>query len=432
MVVAPDAVPTPARTPDDGTARAAASRTAGDIELDYVGSVRNAARVIAALRAGEKRLVFCDSRQLVEELGAALRERGVTTFLSHASLAADERRRAEQAFAEARDCVILSTSTLELGVDVGDLDRVIQVNDPPMVAAFLQRIGRSGRRPGSRRNCLFLALDRDSLLWSAGLLHLWGTGYVEPVVPPPEPRHIVAQQLLALCLQEHRIGSRLWVDAWNGLAPFDASAEPILRYLVEQGFIDQDGELLFIGPAAEHRFGHRHFMGMTAVFTAPPQFTVLAGREEIGRTDPMLLTEKIDGPRLLLLGGRSWKVTWIDWKRRSCYVEPAEGGGKARWLTPGISGASHALTRATREVLLGADPPVALTERAQQALAKARDEQIATVHPGGTVITRDTGDVRWWTWARIPRQRHPSARPCPNRPTVFSASTTPASGCVPT
>ena len=48
----------------------------------------------------------------------------------------------------------------------------------------------------------------------------------------------------------------------------------------------------------------------------------------------MLLTEKIDGPRLLLLGGRSWRVTWIDWNRRRCYVEPAEDGGKARWLTP--------------------------------------------------------------------------------------------------
>ena len=65
--------------------------------------------------------------------------------------------------------------------------------------------------------------------------------------------------------------------------------------------VDQDGELLFVGPAAEQRFGHRHFMGMTAVFTAPPQFTVLAGRQEVGRTDPMLLTEKTDGPRLLLL-----------------------------------------------------------------------------------------------------------------------------------
>ncbi|HUY48779.1 MAG TPA: DEAD/DEAH box helicase [Streptosporangiaceae bacterium] len=403
IVVSPEAWTAAGALPAAGTSgrdtRAGAAPPPGDIELDYVGSVSNAATVIASLHRGEKRLVFCDSRQLVEEIGAALRERGVTTFLSHASLPIDERHRAEQAFAEARDCVIVATSTLELGIDVGDLDRVIQVNAPPSVAAFLQRIGRTGRRPGTSRNCLFLALNPGPLMWAAGLLHLWGQGYVEPVVPPPEPRHIVAQQLLALCLQEHRIGSRLWVQAWNGLVPFDRSAEPILRHLVEQGFIDADGELLFIGPAAEQRFGHRHFMGMTAAFTAPPQFTVLSGRQEIGRTDPMLLTEKTDGPRLLLLGGRSWRVTWTDWKRRRCYVEPAEGGGKARWLTPGVSGASFALARAVREVLLGADPPVALTQRAKRVLAEVRDEHVPAVHPGGTVITRSGEDVRWWTWA---------------------------------
>jgi len=389
----------PAGGRSGGGVRAGAVPPPGDIELDYVGSVSNAATVIASLHRGEKRLVFCDSRQLVEEIGAALRERGVTTFLSHASLPLDERRRAEQAFAEARDCVIVATSTLELGIDVGDLDRVIQVNAPPTVAAFLQRIGRTGRRAGASRNCLFLALNPGPLMWAAGLLHLWGQGFVEPVVPPPEPRHIVAQQLLALCLQEHRIGSRLWVQAWNGLAPFDRSAEPILRHLVSEGFIDQDGELLFIGPSAEQRFGYRHFMGMTAVFTAPPQFTVLSGRQEIGRTDPMLLTEKTEGPRLLLLGGRSWRVTWTDWKRRRCYVEPAEGGGKARWLTPGVSGASFEMARAAREVLLGADPPVALTQRTKRVLAEVRDEHVSAVHPGGTVITRTGDDVRWWTWA---------------------------------
>jgi ATP-dependent Lhr-like helicase len=394
-VVAPGAAPGPAAAASPATA----APPAGDFELDYVGSVSNAATVIAALHRGEKRLVFCDSRQLVEEIGAALRERGVTTFLSHASLPLDERRRAEEAFAAARDCVIVATSTLELGLDVGDLDRVIQVNCPPSVASFLQRTGRTGRRGGTARNCLVLALAKDSLLWAAGLLQLWGTGYVEPVLPPPEPRHIAAQQLLALCLQEHRIGRRLWAEAWNGLAPFDRSAAPILDYLLSQGFIDRDGELLFIGPAAEQRFGHRHFIGMTAVFTAPPQFTVLSGRQEIGRTDPLLLTEKTNGPRLLLLGGRSWRVTWTDWTRRRCYVEPADGGGKARWLTPGVSGASFAVARAVRDVLLGAAPPVALTHRATRVLAEVRDSQVATVHPGGTVIVRDGADVRWWTWA---------------------------------
>ncbi|MGW0503286.1 hypothetical protein [Micromonospora sp. NPDC003241] len=61
--------------------------------------------------------------------------------------------------------------------------------------------------------------------------------------------------------------------------------------------------MLFVGPAAERRFGHRHFMEMLSVFTAPPQFTVLAGRTELGRVDPVLLTEETTGPRRLLLAG---------------------------------------------------------------------------------------------------------------------------------
>ncbi|MFC8671180.1 DEAD/DEAH box helicase [Streptomyces griseorubiginosus] len=374
----------------------------GDVELDYVGSLANAATVIAALHRGEKRLVFCESRKQVEELGAALRAKGLTTFLSHASLSADERRRAEEAFAEARDCVIVSTSTLELGIDVGDLDRVVQIDAPGTVASFLQRLGRTGRRPGSSRNCLFLATDDADLLSAAALLLLWSRGWVEPVTAPPEPRHIAAQQVLALCLQEHRVGDRLWQEWWGGLGPFGPSAEPIVRHLAEEGYLDRDGELLFIGPEAEKRFGYRHFMDLTAVFTAAPEFTVLSGRTEIGTTDPVLLTDEVVGPRRLLLAGRSWQVTYIDWSRRRCFVEPVEGGGRARWGGIGLTRTtSYELTRAAREILLGATPPVRLTRRAESALARVRDESAELVYRDGTVIMRGGHDtnVRWWTWA---------------------------------
>ncbi|MGI8446610.1 MAG: helicase-related protein, partial [Streptosporangiaceae bacterium] len=407
-VIAPDAGLPPglaSRPEPAGTGRTtptAVSPTTppGDVQLDYVGSVDNAAKVIAALHQGEKRLVFCDSRRLVEELGAALRARGVTAFLSHASLSLDERRRAEQAFADSRDCVIVATSTLELGVDVGDLDRVIQINAPATVASFLQRLGRSGRRAGSARNCLFLALNQGGLLDAAGLVLLWGRRQVEPVVPPADPRHIVAQQILALCLQEGRVGENLLAQHWNGLRPFGPSAGPVLAHLAREGYLDSDDGMLFIGPEAEKHFGHRHFTELTTAFTAMPQFTVLNGRQEVGRTDPALLTAKTDGPRLLLLAGHSWRVTWTDWKRRRCFVEPAEGGGKARWIFPGTAGASFALSRAIRDVLLGADPPARLTRRAQAALVRARETAPDLVHPGGTVISRSpSGDVRWWTWA---------------------------------
>ncbi|MEK9522046.1 DEAD/DEAH box helicase [Streptomyces venezuelae] len=391
----------PGRVVSPGPSTAAAtSPPPGDVELDYVGSLDNAAKVIAALHRGEKRLVFCDSRRQVEELGAALRAREITVFLSHASLSAEERARSEQAFAEARDCVIVATSTLELGIDVGDLDRVIQIDSPATVASFLQRIGRTGRRPGSTRNCLFLATRKESLLQAAGLLLLWGRGWVEPVVAPPDPRHLVAQQLLAVVLQEHKLGDQLWPEQWNGLAPFDGSAAPVLRHLVDEGFLESDGGMLFVGQEAERRFGRRHFIELTASFTAPPQFTVLSGRTEIGRMDPTVLTEERPGPRRLLLAGRSWQVTFIDWGRKRVFVEPVESGGVAKWSGGSYVGLSHALTRAMREVLLGADPSVSLTRRAEVCMEEWRTQEATRmVHPGGTLVTRHGNDVRWWTWA---------------------------------
>jgi ATP-dependent Lhr-like helicase len=145
---------------------------------------------------------------------------------------------------------------------------VSQIDAPTTVASFLQRLGRTGRRPGTSRNTLVLARSTPSLLQAAALLLLGGRGWVEPVAPPPEP-------------PAHR-----------------RPADP-------PGYLDRDSGVLFIGPEAELRFGRRHFTGMTSAFSTSPEFTVLAGRTELGRIDPALLTEASPRPRLLLLGGRS-------------------------------------------------------------------------------------------------------------------------------
>lgn len=372
-----------------------------EVQLDHVGALDGAATVISRLHRGEKRLVFVDSRRRAEELGAQLRSEGVDTYLSHSSLSAGERRRSELAFTDARDCVIVATSTLELGIDVGDLDRVIQVGAPRTVASFLQRLGRTGRRAGSTRNCLFLAIDHDQLLTAAGLLLRWSQGWVEPVEPPPSPRHIVAQQLLALALQERTLGRRTWPRWWHGLAPMAYDGAHVLHHLLEQGYLETDGDLAFIGPQAERRFGRRHFSELMAVFTAAPEFVVLAGREEIGSVgDDALLVDTGGAPRVLLLGGRAWQVTYVDWKRRRCFVEPTDLPGRAKWGGTG-GGLSFAITRGMREVLLGADPAgVALSRRATAALADLRRTEDDTVHPTGTVLNRNRdGDIVWWTWA---------------------------------
>jgi len=372
-----------------------------EVQLDHVGSLEGAATVISRLHRGEKRLVFVDSRRRAEELGAALRQREIDTYLSHSSLSATERRRSEEAFADARDCVIVATSTLELGIDVGDLDRVIQLGAPRTVASFLQRLGRTGRRPGSLRNCLFLALDHDQLLHAAGLLLRWSQSWVEPVVPPPSPRHIVAQQLLALALQENTLGRRTWREWWHGLAPMAADGAEILQYLVDGGFLETDGDLAFIGPEAERRFGRRHFSELMAAFTAAPEFIVLAGRDEIGSVgDDVLLADTAGAARVLLLAGRAWLVTSVDWKRRRCFVEATDLPGRAKWSGAG-GGLSFAVTRGMRDVLLGIDPPgVRQSRRASNGLAALRQHHSGHVTEGGTVLRRSgDGDVHWWTWA---------------------------------
>lgn len=377
-----------------------AGRDTAEVSVDLVGTVANAAKVISKLHAGEKRLVFVDSRRRAEELGAALRDLGVMTFLSHSSLSAGQRRESEAAFAEARDCVIVATSTLELGIDVGDLDRVIQIDSPRTVSSFLQRLGRTGRRPGSTRNCLFLCLDHEALLTALALLLRWRQGWVEPVVPPPAPRHIAAQQMLAAALAGHGLALAGWADRWGDLPLMAMDGDAILKYLLDEGFLDHDGVYVFTGPQAEKVYGRRHFMELLAVFTAPPQFTVLAGRLEIGTIGIESLLDERPGGRVLLLGGRNWRVTHIDWNRRHCFVELVNEGGRARW-TSFSEGLSHALTSGMREVLLGSETIGAtLTRRAEVGLTEVRADLREFVSAAGFVLQRTPGgDWYWWTWA---------------------------------
>ena len=372
--------------------------------LDYVGSVRNAAKVVSALHRGEKRLVFCDSRTGVEQFAAELRQSGTETFVSHSSLALDERRRSEEAFSQSRDCVIVATSTLELGIDVGDLDRVIQIDAPATVASFLQRLGRTGRRPGTVRNCLFLATSDDGFLRASGLLRLWLDGYVESVAPPPEPFHIFAQQLLALALQEGQIGRTTWRE-WLGRMPaFRAMAiehlDDIIEFMLARGMLFEDGGMLSIGVEGERSFGRRHFMELMSVFTSDPLFSVRHGRTELGLVHPLSFQVRREGPVVLLLAGRSWEVSHVDWDHRVAYVKASTEKGRSRWIGPGVP-LSFDHCRAIRQVLVEESLRIDMSKRARMKLDELRQD-FSWVDATGTAVVRDqAGASRWWTFAGL-------------------------------
>ena len=373
-----------------------------EVRLDWVGTLDNAAEVISRLHRGEKRLVFADSRRTVESLTLSLRDRKVETFASHSSLSVDERRRSEQAFAEAQDTVIVATSTLELGIDVGDLDRCLQIGAPRTVASMLQRLGRTGRRADTARNMLFLGTNDEEFLRAVGLLLLWSEGYVEPIQPPRMPYHVIAQQILGLTLQRRALTRG---DIHHDLAAFapltGTEGEAIIDHMLGQQFLVSDGELLFAGPAAERRYGGMHFRDVMAVFTAAPQFTVLHGRTEIGQIDPMVLRGPHDGSLTITLAGKGWRITSIDWSRQRAQVEPSTVGGKVRWS--GVpQPISAELTSAIRRALQGVDPEgVELTRRAQEKLTELRAEFTPFVgaRESDVLVPHDRGRSRWWTWA---------------------------------
>ena len=373
-----------------------------NVQLDYVGSLANAAKVISLLHQGEKRLVFCDSRSRVEQLAVALRQSGVETFVSHSSLGLDERRQAEEAFAQRQNCVIVATSSLELGLDVGDLDRVIQIDAPGTVSSFLQRMGRTGRRSNTTRNCLFLATNDQGLLRAAALIELWQRGYVEPIQAPACPYHILAQQLMALILQERGIGQSewfSWIERVPGFAQMPRERiAALVEFMIAQGLLWSDGGILGFAPEGESSFGRQNFMDLLSVFTSPPLFIVLAGQKELGSVHESTFYKREQGAAILVLAGRSWKTKQLDWKRRIAYVEPTEEHGRSSWLGAGQL-LSYALCQSIRRLLASDQTDPAWSRRAILQFTALRDEHPWASADTTSLVQMPNGQVRWWTFA---------------------------------
>lgn len=369
-----------------------------EVRLDWVASLPNAARVISQLNQGGKRLVFVDSRRRVEQLGEALQGAGVNTFLMHSSLSVDERRLAEEAFESGRDCVIVATSTMELGIDIGDLDAVFQIDAPPSVASFLQRMGRTGRRAGTKQNATFLCTKESDLVLSAALLRLWSSGYVEPVQPERAAFHVLAQQLLALCLQEGGVPIMDWWAWVAGAGCFvdvtEREREMLLSQMLSTGILVATEGRLILGPKGETLYARKNFQALYAVFEAPALLKVMWATREVGSVDAVFV-QALPPDSCFVLGGRPWHVTHVDWKKGVCDVTPAPEGKHLNWMgKPRFI--ARRLCQEHRRVLLDDTEDAWWTSRAKEAM---RTERASHVFLGDEAmpIVEGPNEIVWHT-----------------------------------
>lgn len=291
---------------------------------------------------GKKCLVFVNSREECEAVTTSLRSyceaKGEPDrfLIHHGNLSASYRESAEDVMKddERRDTTV-TTATLELGIDIGRLERAFQIDAPYTVSSFLQRLGRTGRRgeppemwfimredPPEMR-AMFPSAVPWKLIQGIALIQLYlEERFVEPQRLGKLPFSLLYHQTMSTLASCGELSASALASRVLPLAPFsNISGEDykiLLRHLVETDQIQKTDEgTLIVGLAGERVVNSFKFY---AVFQESEEFTVRCDSEEIGTVVmPPPAGEKI------ALAGRVWLVEEVDRKRKLIYCSPVKG-----------------------------------------------------------------------------------------------------------
>ncbi len=357
------------------------------------------AEAIVRLVRGRRALVFASSRSQVERLSTLLDGRVPALYCHHSSVSPAVRQAAEAAAKAGEPFCIACTSTLELGIDIGDLDLVVQLGPPASVASFLQRLGRTGRRGLPPRFAFVLARPGDLVL-ALGAVEAAVRGEAEPVAPPSRPYHVLAQQLLLALAKARRARRAVLLDEVGSLGPFRAlpAAEValVLDHLIAEGFAAADGDLLMLGPAAETVFGGAHRQELFSVLRGGRDYrAVTPDGEEVGRLDARFA--KSDAPGAFSLGGKGWNVVGRDDAHGLLIVEPGMagvGGSRKAFWSGERGGASPLVAASALRIISARATSLPLEDAAREALDTALAEIPGGIEPEGvTVVERWNGPL---------------------------------------
>lgn len=238
-----------------------------------------------------KSLIFPNARGRVEEVAVKLRKisdkvGGHQNYFSHHSSVDKEVREYVEFFAKNNtyeNFSIACTSTLELGIDIGSVDQVVQIDATHSIASLIQRVGRSGRRDDKASNLFLFATNRWTLLQSVACWLLYEEKYIEPVLLNEKPYDILVHQMLSIVKGLSGISKKQLIAEMRQNATFksiDASEiEEIIDDLVEKDLLEQLGPELILGIEGEKIVNNREFY---SVFQTENLFKVSHKGNKVG------------------------------------------------------------------------------------------------------------------------------------------------------
>ncbi len=378
---------------------------ARQIQVCLYGTILEIAQEASVRARGKKSLFFCQSRSLSESVAERMRGRGAEVFVHHSSVSRDERREAEARFHHGTDAAIVCTSTLELGIDVGDLDLVFQANAPSTVSSFMQRMGRTGRRAGQVANTTFLCESPEDVLQAVAIVELARKGWVESVPVQDRCWPVLVHQILAQTLQFGAISAERCfeqlarVPDFRGITP--AERTHLIEHLTKEEYLFESGGLLSMGTKAERIFGRKNFSELYAVFSSPVLYRVETetGRD-LGSLDQDFADRLVEEMSSFLLGGRAWTVMRLDHKERTVVVREAPRGQKPSWggFLPQLLG--FEICQEVRQIIVDTVEYPYLDKTAFAAIESWRadlGDLLRRSHP--IAAQQDERAVRLWTFA---------------------------------
>ena len=383
------------------------------------GDISNSAELLSKLMRGSpKSLLFVDSRRAAEEIRSKIAESGrVDALAHHSSLSQEMRQESEAVFKgstanQRKPQAIVCTSTLELGLDVGDVDKVFQLGAPSTVSAFLQRFGRAGRREGSVAHMVFVTDEQDSFLRALALIRLAIARQVEPVQPDTRAFCVLVQQVLLAILKVGALApDKLWKALGNAPCFADISQQErtqLLEHMLAGGWLERGQGRFRLGERTEKAYGRSHFSDLLSVFSGGSGVTVktVEGRP-VGSLDSSMALRLWSEKSSFVLGGGSWLPKGWDSASKTLTVVASVGGQAVRW-SGGKGQSGMALCRETRAILTESGPVGFLGPKAQELLDKLRSEQpdLDADHPmvweTGKLENRGT-QVELWAGDRVHR-----------------------------